>query len=324
MTEDPHMSTADGPMIAAAAARIGEGRLVAFPTETVYGLGADATDPAAVARLYETKGRPQFNPLIAHLPDAGRALDLIEVLPALRSLAEAAWPGPLTVVGPVRPGCPVCDLARAGLATLAVRVPDHPVAHALLEAVGRPVAAPSANLSGHVSATTAEHVRHDFPSEADVMVLDGGAAVRGLESTIVAPDGDGLIVLREGALTREAIAEIIGFEVAVRDRAAGNARPDVPGQLASHYAPAARVLLNCRRPPADAALLAFGPVVPPHRGPSENLSTAGDLSVAAQNLFAALRRLDASGARTIAVMPVPDIGLGAAINDRLRRAAAPR
>lgn len=304
---------------------LASGGLVAFPTETVYGLGADATDGRAVAGIYAAKGRPSFNPLIAHVPDIDAAEALALVDPVSRALAERFWPGPLTLVLDRRPGCPVSELATAGLATLALRVPDHPVARDLLAAVGRPVAAPSANRSGHVSPTTADDVLADLDGRIDA-VLDGGPTTVGVESTIVRVAGGSVLLLRPGGVTRGEIEAVTGRPVAVPLDEASD-RPIAPGLLASHYAPAAAVRLDARAVEPGEALLAFGPVPLPGAEAAVavvNLSPAGDLREAAAGLFRALRTLDASGAARIAVAPIPTEGLGEAIADRLRRAAAPR
>jgi L-threonylcarbamoyladenylate synthase len=304
--------------IEAAAAALRSGALVAFPTETVYGLGADATNARAVAALYEAKGRPRFNPLIVHVTDAAAAAALAQVTPAAERLAAAFWPGPLTLVLARQPGCPVAELATAGLDTVAVRVPSHPVAQALLRAANLPIAAPSANRSGHVSPTTAAHVEADLGDRV-ALILDGGPTPLGLESTVVDATGSDPVVLRLGAVAREDLARALGRPVAV---AHGDpSQPASPGMLARHYAPRARLRLEARDVRDGEALLAFGAAVPQHAGPMTNLSPTGDLLEAAANLFAALRALDASGAAAIAVMPIPERGLGEAINDRLRRAA---
>jgi L-threonylcarbamoyladenylate synthase len=301
-----------------AAVALRGGALVAFPTETVYGLGADATKARAVAAIFEAKGRPRFNPLIVHVASAEEAAAFAVVTDAAHKLAEAFWPGPLTLVLLKRPGCPVAELATAGLDTVAVRVPAHPVAQALLRAADVPIAAPSANRSGHVSPTTAAHVEADLGNNV-AMILDGGATPVGLESTVVDVTGEVPIVLRLGGVTREAIARVLDKPVEIASGAA--ATPASPGMLARHYAPATKLRLDANRVREGEALLAFGPNAPTTRGPAINLSPSGDLAEAAANLFAALRSLDASGAETIAVMPIPDKGLGEAINDRLRRAA---
>ncbi len=306
--------------IAEASAVLAAGGLVAFPTETVYGLGADATDGAAVARLYAAKTRPAFNPLIAHVADLDAARRLAVFDDAAERLARAFWPGPLTLVLRKAPG-PVSALATAALDTIAVRVPSHPVARDLLRAVGRPVVAPSANRSGQVSPTTAAHVRADLDGRID-LIIDGGACPVGLESTIVACF-DGVALLRPGAVPREAIVACLGREL---DAVRATAQPLAPGMLASHYAPRAAVRLGATSVRPGEALLAFGPMLPAGADGAVlvlNLSARGDPVEAAANLFAHLRRLD-DAAATIAVAPIPSAGLGDAINDRLRHAAAPR
>lgn len=312
---------ADDKAIAAAAEHLRSGRLVAFPTETVYGLGADATNARAAAGIFAAKGRPSFNPLIVHVLDAEQADTHAVLTPLAHRLAQAFWPGPLTLVLAKRDTSPVADLVTGGLDSLAVRAPDHPIARALLAAVGRPLAAPSANRSGHVSPTQAAHVAADLGDKV-AMILDGGATAHGLESTIVDARGEAPVLLRSGAVTVETIEATLG--VKVQRGVVDVARPSAPGQLESHYAPRARVRLDAREARPGEALLAFGPNVPATTGPLINLSAAGDLIEAAASLFAALRALDAGGAAAIAVMPIPEQGLGEAINDRLRRAAAPR
>lgn len=303
-----------------AAALLSAGKLVAFPTETVYGLGADAADAGAVAALYAAKGRPRFNPLIAHAPDLAAAAREGVLDAAAGRLARAFWPGPLTLVVPLAAEATTCDLARAGLGTIALRVPSHPIARALLARVGRPVVAPSANRSGHVSPTAAAHVAADLDGAIDA-ILDGGLAPLGLESTIVACLRDGVRMLRPGSTTRRAIEQTLGSGLA---DGADAGRPVAPGALASHYAPRARLRLDAADlRPGEVALL-FGPAPAGGTGPRLNLSPSGDLAEAAANLFGHLRRLDDRGAATIAVSPVPETGLGEAINDRLRRAAADR
>lgn len=313
---------ADAAAIADAARCLAEGGLVAFPTETVYGLGADATNAIAVARLYAAKGRPRFNPLIAHVADLAAAEAIAIVDPDSRQLAQAFWPGPLTLVLRKAPGCPVSDLATAGLDTLAVRVPAHPTAQALLGALGRPIVAPSANLSGHVSPTTADHVAGDLTGRI-AMILDAGPVPVGVESTIVSCL-DGPRLLRPGGLPREAIEQVLGTPLTTRDPDAA-AGPVAPGMLASHYAPRATLRLNADTVAAGEALLAFGPSrIPGTAATNLNLSASGNLTEAAANLFSHLRALDRAGVAAIAVMPIPTDGLGEAINDRLARAAAPR
>ncbi len=296
------------------------GGLVAFPTETVYGLGANALDGKAVARIFEAKGRPRFNPLIVHLAHWEDAQALAVFDETARRLADVFWPGSLTLVLPRRENTGLSDLVSAGLPTIALRMPSHPDARALIAAGGVPVAAPSANLSGQVSPTTAAHVAADIGGKVD-MILDGGPCEAGLESTIVAlSDGDA-ILLRAGAVAREVIESVLGLAL-MTARAAGH-KPQAPGMLASHYAPRAGLRLDAIVPRTGEAYLGFGPS-PSHTGPSLNLSETGDLREAAANLFAHLRLLDAEPITMIAVAPVPESGLGEAINDRLRRAAAPR
>ncbi|TCP62748.1 translation factor SUA5 [Rhodovulum bhavnagarense] len=308
----------DAEGLSRAGALLRAGRLVAFPTETVYGLGADATNDRAVAAIFEAKGRPRFNPLIVHVADIAAARRIARFTRAADQLAEAFWPGALTLVLPLRPEAGISPLVTAGLDTVALRLPDHPVAHALLAAFGGPVAAPSANPSGAVSPTRAEHVIEGL-GERIAGILDGGPCPVGVESTIVGFD-PAPVLLRPGGLPVEAIEDCMGLRL----RAGGTGeKPNAPGQLASHYAPGARVVLEARTPPAGALWLGFGPDC---AGAAINLSPAGDLVEAAAGLFQALRALDAQAApgQVIAVAPVPGHGLGRAINDRLRRAAAPR
>jgi len=304
--------------IGAAAIALRDGKLVAFPTETVYGLGADATNGRAVAAIFKAKRRPQFNPLIVHVRDVEAAAELGELTPFGRQLATAFWPGALSLVMAKQRDCPVADLATAGLDTIAVRVPSHAIAQALLRAVDRPIAAPSANLSGHVSPTTAAHVEADLGNRV-AMILDGGATAVGLESTVVDVTGDVPIILRLGGVTRETIERLLGQTIAVAE--GDPEKPSSPGMLARHYAPSAKLRLDALEVRNGEALIAFGRAVPKHAGPTINLSASGDLLEAAANLFSALRALDASGTETIAIMPIPEDGLGEAINDRLRRAA---
>jgi len=315
---------ADEASIEDAAACLRQGGLVAFPTETVYGLGADAGNGQAIARLYAAKGRPAFNPLIAHVADLEAARRIAIFDKDAQKLAEAFWPGPLTLVLPKRPDCGVADLALAGLDSVAVRVPAHSVALALLKAFGGPVVAPSANRSGHVSPTSAAHVLADLRGLID-LVIDGGACEVGVESTIVSCLGEPTL-LRPGGLAREDIEAVLSralAEPAVADEAPQKLELIAPGMLASHYAPKAQLRLEAQAPRDGEALLAFGPA-PAFAGTTFNLSPRGDLIEAAANLFSHLRALDSSGAKTIAVMSVPHDGLGEAINDRLARAAAPR
>jgi L-threonylcarbamoyladenylate synthase len=310
--------------IGEAAALLRAGRLVAFPTETVYGLGADATNPAAVARIYAAKGRPSFNPLIAHVADIAAALELAEFDTVAKRLATAFWPGPLTLVLPVREAGGVCDLARAGLASIAIRVPDHPVAQALLRAADRPIAAPSANRSGHISPSAAAHVADDLSGEIDA-ILDGGPVAIGVESTILACLDGQVTMLRPGGLPREAIERALGQKLA-EATLDDSAAPLAPGRLSSHYAPNATIRLNATEIAPDEACLAFGPVLPPGADArfTLNLSAAGQIAEAAANLYAHLRTLDRLSRAKIAIMPLPTRGLGEAISDRLQRAAAKR
>src|SRR5256886_1511050 len=317
-----------GPAAVASAARaLREGGLVAFPTETVYGLGADAANPAAIARLYQAKGRPAFNPLIAHVGDLGAACRIARFDAAALALAEAFWPGPLTLVLPKAKDCAVADLATAGLDTIAVRIPAHPVAREILRAFGGPVVAPSANLSGHVSPTTAAHVQSDLAGRID-LIVDGGAVAVGVESTIVGCFDEPML-LRPGGVPRGEIERVLGRALVQPPEDGDNntSQPLAPGMLASHYAPRTPVRLNAENIEAGEALLAFGPdAVQGADSPTAvmNLSAHSDLNEAAANLFGYLRALDTRGARAIAVMPVPHHGLGEAINDRLRRAAMGR
>lgn len=295
------------------------GGLVAVPTETVYGLAADATNARAVAAIYEAKGRPRFNPLIAHVDSLKRALSLVELSDAALTLAGAFWPGPLTLVGRRKAGSPVCDLAAAGLDTLAVRWPDAPAMTGLIARLDRPLVAPSANPSGAISPTEATHVVEGLAGRLD-LVLDGGPCALGLESTIIADTADGLVMLRPGALSREAIQAVAGVSI----RSAGkDAAISAPGMLTSHYAPDAQLRLNATDAGADEVYLAFGD----HRGKGAkavlDLSPTGDLAEAAANFFSHLRKADQMGDR-IAAAPIPFTGLGEAINDRLARAAAPK
>ena len=306
----------DAAGIARAAELLRAGRLVAFPTETVYGLGADARQGAAVAAIFEAKGRPRFNPLIVHVSDAAAAARIGRVEGDAARLAAAFWPGPLTLVVPRRPGAVLSDLVTAGLDTVGLRVPDAGLARRLLRAVGGPVAAPSANPSGRVSPTTAAHVLEGLGGRI-AAVLDGGPCTVGLESTIVglAPAP---VLLRPGGLPAEAIEAALGRPLV---RPAAGASIAAPGQLASHYAPSKPLRLDATAPRAGELWLGFGPKA---AHPGLTLSQTGDLREAAVRLFASLRELDRRPGTGIAVAPIPETGLGAAINDRLRRAAAPR
>ncbi|UWQ93272.1 threonylcarbamoyl-AMP synthase [Rhodobacteraceae bacterium M382] len=297
-----------------AAALLRAGRLVAFATETVYGLGGDARLGEAVAAIYAAKGRPSFNPLIAHVASVAAAQQLVQWNDWADMLASAFWPGPMTLVLPLRPGHGVSELVTAGLPTLAVRVPAHPTAQRLLDKVGGPVAAPSANPSGKISPTTAQHVADGLSGRIAAIVDDGPCSV-GLESTIIGLAGDNPMLLRPGGVPAEAIEAALGRKLVAHD--AGDPLT-APGQLLSHYAPTASVRLYAQTPKPGELFLGFGPGIC-----DLNLSAAGDLLEAAANLFGHLHRLDGMG-KPIAVAPIPDRGLGVAINDRLRRAAAPR
>jgi L-threonylcarbamoyladenylate synthase len=308
------MLGADPAALATAGGILRAGGLVAFPTETVFGLGADASSDAAVAKIYAAKGRPAFNPLIAHVATRDAAAEQGMFSAQALKLAEAFWPGPLTLVLPLAAGASVCDLARAGLPSVALRIPSHPVAQQLLAAAGRPLAAPSANPSGRVSSVTAAHVREDFDGRIDAIV-EGNVEV-GLESTIVACLTDDPVLLRPGGIPREEIEAVLG--VKLRD-AGGGAAINAPGMLASHYAPRASLRLNATSLEPDEAGLDFGGRFVPSTHVLD-LSPRGNLVEAAAHLFAYLRMLDERHAK-IAVAPIPQEGLGEAINDRLARAA---
>ena len=313
-----------GAAIARAARALKAGRLVAFPTETVYGLGADARSDEAVAAVYAAKGRPRFNPLIVHVADAAAAWRLGRADARARRLARAFGPGPLTLVLERTREARVSWLASAGLDTLALRVPDHPVARALIRAAGRPLVAPSANQSGRVSPTRAAHVAAELGARV-AAVLDGGPSRVGVESTVVDLTGARAMLLRPGGVPSAAIERVLGARLARPSPPRGAAARRSPGLLASHYAPAARVRLGAAKPRAGEAYLGFGALpegVDPRRGLT--LSARRDVEEAAANLFAMLRALDRPGVRAIAVAPIPRAGIGAAINDRLARAAAKR
>jgi len=321
MARPPEILAPDAAGIARAAALLRQGRLVAFPTETVYGLGADARDGRAVAAIFAAKERPRFNPLIVHVPDVVAARALAHFDAVARRLAAAFWPGPLTLVLPRRDGAGLSGLVSAGLPSVALRVPAGEVARALLVAFGGPVAAPSANPSGRISPTEAGHVVEGLGGRV-AAVLDGGPCAVGVESTIVGLTGPVPVLLRPGGLPAEALEDCLGRPFARPDPRPD--RPEAPGQLAAHYAPRARVRLGATARAPGEVFLGFGPV--PADGGDLNLSPSGDLHEAAASLFAHLHRLDAlAGAGgTIAVAPIPDHGLGRAINDRLQRAAAGR
>jgi L-threonylcarbamoyladenylate synthase len=295
----------DAAAVAEAARLILEGQPVAVPTETVYGLAADATNGEAVARIYDAKGRPSFNPLIVHVPDLGHALEIGEFSDEALELATAHWPGPLTLVVPIKPGAAIASLVTAGLPTIGIRVPAHPVMQALLRAVERPLAAPSANASGSISPTRADHVLKSLGGRIP-LILDGGATERGLESTIIAATGGPLRLLRPGPIAIDAAS-------------AGGSKIEAPGQLASHYAPAKPLRIGATTADPDEYLIGFGSI-----GGDSSLSASGDLTEAAARLFDLLHQADESPRPRIAVAPVPSEGLGLAINDRLTRAAATR
>jgi L-threonylcarbamoyladenylate synthase len=307
--------------IAQAARLLREGALVAFPTETVYGFGGDATSETAVARIFAAKGRPRFNPLIVHIPGLAEAEPLAEFDARAREAAQRFWPGPLTLVLRRCADAELSLLASAGLDTVALRAPAHPVAQELLRAAARPIAAPSANRSGRVSPTMAAHVAAEFGEDV-ALILDGGACPVGLESTILDLTGPVPVLLRPGGVSLEELMAVFG-EIAMPS--AGEQTPRAPGSLPSHYAPSLKLRLDVREARPGEALLAFGPEGAP-AGFAEVLwlSRTGDPTEAAANLFAALRQLDRPEFAGIAVMPIPERGLGRAINDRLRRAAAPR
>lgn len=312
------LETANVGAIRRAAEILRAGGLVAFPTETVYGLGADASREHAVARIFEAKRRPRFNPLIVHVHDTEHAESLGIFNESARKLAKTFWPGPLTLVVPRRTRCAVALLASAGLDTVALRVPVHPVARKLLADSRLALAAPSANASGTVSATRAAHVAESLGAAVD-LILDDGPAPLGLESSIVGFDKERPLLLRPGALPRAAIEDVVGPLGTLPVAAIVS-----PGRLRSHYSPRTPLRLDAEDIRGQEALLAFGPKIPEHAGAFRNLSPAGDLREAAANLFAMLRELDRAGSTAIAVMSVPKEGLGEAINDRLRRAATPR
>jgi L-threonylcarbamoyladenylate synthase len=303
--------------IGRAAEALARGEIVAFPTETVYGLGANALDARAVARVFAAKERPRFNPLIVHLPGLAEAERYAVLDDTARLLAQAFWPGPLSLVVTKRPSGGIVDLVSAGLETIALRAPAHPVAQALLAAAQLPIAAPSANRSGRISPTTAAHVEAEL-DDRPAMILDGGPCPLGIESTVIAVLDDAPALLRPGALPREAIELVLGAPLAA---AKANHRGASPGQLETHYAPATPLRLGATSVARDEALLAFGGDVPKGARVTINLSPSGSLEEAAARLFAALRELDQAGAPSIAVMPIPAHGLGEAINDRLQRAA---
>ena len=315
----PVADAADAAAMDRAAQALRAGLLVAFPTETVYGLGADATNDDACAAVYAAKDRPAFNPLIVHVTDAAQAAEYVTVTPLGKILMDAFWPGPLTIVQPRCPDCRLSLLVSAGLDTVAIRAPDHPVGQALLKASGLPVAAPSANRSGRISPTQAQHVANSLPGPdqgGPAIILDGGACPVGLESTVVDATGDRAVILRPGGLTREDLEAVCG--PVAESHEIGPDGPRSPGMLARHYAPGKPLRLNADAAGEGEVLLGFGPDAPEG---SLNLSPAGNTTEAAAHLFAMLHELDSGPARAIAVMPIPETGLGRAINDRLTRAA---
>ncbi len=322
MTSFPRIVAATPDVLEKAAACLRDGRLVAFPTETVYGLGGDATNDKAVAAIYAAKGRPQFNPLIIHVTETSDAENLVVWNEAAQLLARTFWPGPLTLVLPRKPDCPVSLLASAGFDTLAIRIPAHSVARDLIKAAGVPIAAPSANAFGKLSPTTPQHVADSLGGNVD-MILDGGQTKVGVESTVLDLTSSPPAILRPGGITCEQLEEVIGPIELATGPSSGKLKS--PGLLSSHYAPQHPLRLNAAEAKADEGLLCFGNDKDVKGGAVRlNLSPSGDLCEAAANLFSMLRQLDQESVRRIAVMPIPDTGLGMAINDRLTRAAAPR
>jgi L-threonylcarbamoyladenylate synthase len=318
----PIVAATTNEAIECAAQALIRGEIVAFPTETVYGLGANALDARAVAKIFAAKERPRFNPLIVHVLGVSETEAYVVVNDTARKLMRAFWPGPLSLVLKRRVGCAIPDLVSAGLDTIALRAPSDRIARALLQAAKLPIAAPSANRSGRVSPTTAAHVDAEL-GDLPAMILDGGPCSLGLESTVLRVADEVVTLLRLGALRRDEVEKVLEHRLAEPDAGAGAASTGVnsPGQLAVHYAPATPLRLDAGEMRQGEALLAFGPEAPDFEGPTINLSPRGDLTEAAVNFFAALRSLDARGAEAIAVMPIPKQGLGEAINDRLQRAA---
>ena len=316
-TTVPLIEAATPGAISRAAELLRGGHLVAFPTETVYGLGGDATDEHAVAEIFAAKGRPRFNPLIVHIPGLAEAETLAIFDKRAQKLAARFWPGPLTLVLPRRSDSRLSLLCSAGLDTVAIRAPAHPVAQALLRETRRPIAAPSANRSGRVSPTEAAHVAEELGNRV-AMILDGGRTPVGLESTVLDLSAEAPVLLRPGGVTLEQLTDLLGPVAAP-----AGGRPKSPGMLASHYAPSLPLRLEAVQARPGEALLAFGPEAPPGFAEVLWLSRTGDLAEAAANLFSMLRRLDRPPFTAIAVMPIPEHGLGRAINDRLRRAATP-
>jgi L-threonylcarbamoyladenylate synthase len=300
--------------IAKAAHLLQAGKLVSFPTETVYGLGADATNDQAVANIYAAKARPQFNPLIVHVADNTEAKRIVDFTPDANFLADAFWPGALTLILPRAKDCIISLLVSAGLDTVAVRVPSHKIARDLLRATGRPIAAPSANPSGKISPTTANHVLEGLNGQI-AAVLDGGRCAIGIESTVVDVSGPNPVLLRPGGISFEKISKVLGSLSKLHEK---QEAPKSPGMLERHYAPDTPLRLNATNFKSNESILGFGSQAPSR---SLNLSVTGDLVEAAANLFTMMRILDGRSPRSIGVMPIPDHGLGQAINDRLRRAA---
>jgi L-threonylcarbamoyladenylate synthase len=313
---DNILQSASADHMAAAARTIQAGGLVAFPTETVYGLGADATNDEAITAIFDAKERPRSNPLIIHFADQVSLTETVELNEQAKQLARAFWPGALTMVLPRKAVCPVSLLASAGLETLAVRVPNHPLARALITAAGTPIAAPSANRSGEISPSAAEHVLQSLGDKVDT-ILDGGPCKVGIESSVIDLSGPTPTLLRPGGIAREDLEAVIG-PIVLSD--GSKDAPKSPGMLERHYAPSIPLRLNAKKADPGEALLAFGSMVSARHA---NLSRKGDLKEAAANLFAMLRMLDQPGFSGIAVMEIPDTGLGVAINDRLKRAATP-
>ena len=319
---EPHILNVSEEMLTGAAGLIRGGFLVSFPTETVYGLGADATNDQAVAEVFNAKERPAFNPLIVHVPNIESAREIVVFDSVAEQLAESFWPGPLTLVLPKKSACPISDLVSAGLDTLAIRVPASDVAQRFLKLCRRPVAAPSANRSGRLSSTTAVHVASEF-SNIDLAILDGGSCVGGLESTVIGGTPDQPSLLRAGGLSLEEIELAIGPITVTTLDTQSPCAPTSPGMLVRHYAPTTPLRINTNHVNSDECWLGFGPSeVSGMPIDQRNLSDSGDLVEAAANLFRYLRRLDSVGASAIAVAPIPTDGLGRAINDRLTRGAS--
>ena len=307
--------------IAEASDLIKNGECVVIPTETVYGLAADATNGQAVAKIFDIKGRPSFNPLISHFYNLGHLSDYITLNETTKILSSEFWPGPMTIIVNRKQGCKIADITCAGLDTIAVRIPSHPTAQRIIKSAGVPLAAPSANKSGEVSPTTAIHAAESLGDKSPLIIADGASQI-GLESTVIDCTGDRAIILRPGAITAQQCSDVLGYDVEID--LGSHDTPKSPGQLLKHYAPKTQVRLKAYDLHGGDALLAFGSTkfMPIHKAATIlNLSETGDLFEAASNLFSYLRRLDQAGAKTIAVMDVPTNGIGLAINDRLKRAA---